>query len=107
MSAIATHDLNRLQQLYAAGFQDAFIDNALRKIIDHQIARNEADLQRVNIELAQFEQRYRWTSEDFYTRYQSGQIDDTADFMEWNVFCKMRLRITSRLSILRSENNHA
>ncbi len=29
---------------------------------------------------------------------------DSADFMEWNVFCKMRERIRARLHILRGGN---
>ncbi len=100
-TAIALNDLQRLQQLYTTGFHDAFLDNALRKVIDHQIIRDEADLQRVNEALAQFERQYGLRSDEFAQKFQSGQTADSADFMEWNVFCKMRQRITTRLEILR------
>ncbi len=93
-------DVKRLEQLYSTGFQDAFLDEALRKIIDRQIARDEVDLEQVNKELAEFERRYNLTSAVFWSRFQAGQIDDTADFMEWNVFCKMRERLMTRLRIL-------
>jgi hypothetical protein len=94
-----------LEQLCTAGFQDSFLDKALRKIISRQIALDEADLKRVNKELAEFERQYDLGSAVFWERFQAGQMEDTADFMEWNVFCKMRNRITSRLRILRGDES--
>jgi len=103
-ASISLYNLERLKQLYVAGFQDTFLDNALRKIIDHQIARDEADLQRIDKELSQFEQQHNLTSDEFWVRFQAGEMADTVDFMEWNTFCKMRQRIITRLQILQGEN---
>jgi len=100
-TATDVRDLDRLEQLYAAELEDSFVDKALRKIIDRQIARDEADLKRANQVLAQFEQQYGLSTDDFWFRFQAGQTADSADFMEWNVFSKMRNRICSRLQILR------
>lgn len=107
MSAVATlQDVERLRELYTAGLHDAFLDSALRKIIDRQITHDEANLKRINKVLTQFESQYGMSSDDFWQRFQAGQMDDTAEFMEWNVFCKMRQRITTRLRILRGNNIH-
>jgi predicted secreted protein len=106
VTSVATHDVDRLKQLYVAGFHDTFLDSAMRKIIDRQIARDEADLQRVNKVLAQFERQYGQTSDEFRQRFQAGQMADDADYMEWNAFCKMQHRIASRLRILRGESTH-
>lgn len=57
-------------------------------------------MQRVNGVIAQFEHQYGLSADDFWRRFQSGEMADTADFMEWNVFYKMRQRILSRLRIL-------
>ena len=94
------HDLDRLEKLYTAGFQDSFLDNALRKIVARQIARDETDLQRINDTLGKFEQQYGLATDEFFQRFQAGQMPDTADMMEWNVVCKMKQRITARLQIL-------
>jgi hypothetical protein len=99
-------DLDRLKQLYTAGFQDTFLDSALRKIIDSQIARDEADLRRVNEALEQFECQHGLSSDEFWRRFQSGQMADTADFMEWNAFCKMKQRIIARLRILHGNGDY-
>jgi len=100
------HDLERIRQLYSAGFSDTFLDNVLRRVIDRQVARDETDLQWVNAALVQFESQYGLTSDEFWQRFQAGRMSDTADFMEWNVLCKMRQRITARLRILRGNGSH-
>ena len=96
-------DLRRLERFYNAGFQNRFLDAALRKIVSHQIERDETDLARVEVVLGEFEQRYSLSSSDFWQRYQAGQMPDEADFMEWNAFCKMRQRLVERLRILRGD----
>jgi hypothetical protein len=96
-------DLRRLERFYNAGFQNRFLDAALRKIVSHQIERDEADLARVEAVLGEFEQRYGLSSTEFWQRYQAGQMPDEADFMEWNAFCKMRQRLVERLHILRGD----
>jgi hypothetical protein len=106
LMSTAVSELDLLRQLYAAGLQDSFIDNTLRKLIESQVARSEADLQRINDALIGFEKQYGLTSSEFWQRYQAGQMADTADFMEWNVLCKMRQRVLSRLSILRGNGSH-
>lgn len=96
----ATQMLDSLHSLYAAGFHDAFVDNALRKIIERQIERDETELSRVSTVLQEFEHRFGLSSDEFWQRFHAGSMVDSADFMEWNVFCKMQQRILSRLRIL-------
>lgn len=104
MTAITTiGSLNRLQRLYTSGYGDRFLDNALRKILDRQIARDEADLARINEELRSFEARFGMASDQFWQRYQRGELNDTEDFTEWNIFYKMRQRILTRLEILHEQ----
>jgi hypothetical protein len=98
-------DLRRLERFYNAGFQNRFLDVALRKIVSHQIERDEADLARVKAVLGEFEQRYGQSSTEFWQRYQAGQMLDEADFMEWNAFCKMRQRLVERLHILHRDQS--
>jgi hypothetical protein len=72
--------------------------------VSRQVTRDhdQAELQRVNEALEHFQAQYGWASDEFWQRFQAGQMEDTADFMEWNVFCKMQQRIMTRLNILRS-----
>jgi len=101
MSVLILEDINRLERLYSAGFQDTFLDNALRKLIMRQIARDEQNLANVTAALAQLERQHGITSQEFWQRFQAGAMPDTADAMEWNVLLKTQRRITHRLQILR------
>ena len=98
--------LNNLQQLYVGGFQNDFLDNVLEKVIEYQVARDEADLQEIERSLAEYERRFGLSSTEFLKRFQAGELDDTADFMEWNVLCTTRQRLTMRLKLLTSEGAH-
>jgi hypothetical protein len=100
MTAVTTvHHLDRLKALYTVGLLDSFVDQALSKIVERQIVRDENDLTAINAQLAQFEEQFGLASEEFWPQYQAGQLADTADFMEWNILCRMRQRIQSRLKI--------
>ena len=103
MTMQAVEDIERLSEFYEAGYHDAFLDNAVRKIIERQIARDEADLAGIEHDLAEYEARYGMTSDDFWRQYQAGQLEDSAEFMEWSVFCKMRQRLIAHLQILRGD----
>ena len=102
-SSAVVESLDNLRQLYVSGFQNPFLDSALQKIIERQVARDASDLQNVDSSLTEFERRYGLSSEEFRTRFQAGGMNDTADYMEWNVLCKTRQRIVARLHILRGE----
>ena len=106
MAAVALSELNRINQLYKAGYHDAFLDNALRKIVERQIARDADDLQKIERRLSEFERQFGLTSDEFWKRYTAGQMGDTADYMEWNAYCKMHQRISSRSKILRADPAH-
>ncbi len=98
-----TQTLQRLTRFYNAGFHTPLVDNALNKILKHQITRDETDLMEVKEHLTKFEAQYGMTSDLFWERYQTGQLSDDADYVEWNVFCKMQQRLEKRLAILRGD----
>lgn len=103
MDIAVSQKINRLQKLYATGFQNPFLDTAVDKIIEYQINQDKKDLQRIQKGLAQFEKQYGMDSSQFWTKYQAGELEDTADFLEWNALYKMQQRIQQRLDILHGE----
>ena len=106
MTAMPLPDLERLNRLYTAGFRDAFLDSALHKIVERQAARDDADLQRVIQHLRELEAQYGLSSDEFFQKYQAGQLADTADFTEWSAYCKLHQRIAQRRHILQSDIAH-
>jgi hypothetical protein len=95
--------IRSLEQIYIKGYEDSFLDNALQKIISHQLARDRADLKVLQQDLAELERKYGISSEEFYKRFQAGQMSDEADFMEWNALYKMSAKLRNRLGILQGQ----
>jgi hypothetical protein len=39
--------------------------------------------------LKQFEEQYQMPSQQFYQRFQAGELGDSVDFFEWNAYFEM------------------
>ncbi len=105
MSIVAHQPIEALRRLYRTGFQSDFLDTTLRKAIAQQVERDQVDLVQTEQRLAAFEELYGMDSDEFWRRYRAGRMDDSADYVEWNVTCKMRQRLLARLKILRGESD--
>ncbi len=92
--------LRTLEQLYLAGFHDAVTDAALARIAASQVARDRAALRDLERDLGELEQRYKLSSEEFYRRWQTGDTDDSADFVEWSALYQMAREVRERLALL-------
>jgi hypothetical protein len=95
--------LRVLERLYAQGYTDEVVDLTVRKLLEHQVQKDEAQLADLSADLARFEQRYGMTSADFFTRYQAGQMGDDADVFEWNSLYKMHTRLADAVMSLRDQ----
>ena len=54
-------------------------------------------------ELKAYEKRFKMRSEEFFSRFSAGELEDSADFFEWSALYQMYLRVSERLNILKSE----
>lgn len=95
--------LRSLKRLYDQGFRDEVTDTALQKIVDSQIARDEATLRDLEDDLAELEAKYGMTSELFHQQWLAGELDDTADFFEWHAFYEMYVECRNRVALLKGE----
>ena len=105
MATVAT-TLGRLQvleRLYAQGYTDAVVDLTVRKLVEHQVQKDEAQLAALREDLARFEQCYVMTSADFFARYQAGQMGHDADVFEWSALYKMYTRLADAVKSLRGQ----
>ena len=57
------------------------------KIKNASLSQQIEDLER---HLKSFEERYQMPSEQFYQRFQLGELEDSIDFFEWNTYYEMR-----------------
>jgi len=92
--------LRNLENLYRGGYRSDVIDRSVAKLIALERMTAEQELTRLGERLALFEQNYGMTSEDFYRQFRLGELDDSAEFVEWSVFWEMRQSVCERLDVL-------
>ncbi|HID86395.1 MAG TPA: hypothetical protein EYP55_03330 [Anaerolineae bacterium] len=100
MARATLEKIRSLERIYEMNYGDEFLDQALDKIISHELSRDQESLNALQEDLNSLEEKYGLSSEEFFEKFQKGQLEDTADFMEWNALYKMYSRLKNRLSIL-------
>lgn len=47
------------------------------------------EIAKIEQKIQGFEQKYQMQSEDFFQRFQAGELGDSMDFFEWNAYHEM------------------
>ena len=62
---------------------EALVEQTLTKIIQSELYQLMQTQENLRLELAQFEQRYRMSSEECWNRFEAGELGDDVDYFEW------------------------
>ncbi len=94
--------VRRLEQYIAVSNSaaDPVLDMTLDKILAREIERTRELQARLAGQLAEFEERYGLESANFYARYESGEMGDAMDFVEWSATVEMLGDAKERLALL-------
>lgn len=95
--------LTRLARLYEQGQVSPLMDQTLDKLLAHEAEQARIQLGELETDLAELEQRYGMSSEEFFGRFQAGQTDDRMDFVEWASLVQMAANLRQRLRLLTGE----
>lgn len=62
-----------------------------RQLLEKTIQRSSTakEVQLIRERLEKFEEAYRMPSEQFYQKFQAGELGDSIDFFEWNTYYEM------------------
>ena len=94
--------VRRLEQYLAVDSSaiDPVLEMAIDKLLAREIGRMRELKRRLTAELAEFEKHYALKSADFYRRYESGEMGDSADFVEWSATVEMLENAQKQMSLL-------
>jgi hypothetical protein len=101
-----TDTLNKLQiigLLYRHGYRSDIIDRAIDELIAMEQRNALRELAEIDVRLRLFEGQYVMASEEFYKRFQEGELGDNADFFEWSACYDMARSIHERLQNLTTQ----
>jgi hypothetical protein len=82
-----TNQLNSVVQLIKA-LSEAEQSTVLRLLLQDRSAQTE-QIGEVEQHLRAYEGQYQMSSDDFYRRFQAGELGDSADFFEWDTYYEM------------------
>ena len=95
--------VKRLEEYMAstnASSLDRVLVLSIDKLLDRETSRLISQKARLEQQLADFERRYSLSSEEFYEKFERGELGDAMDFVEWSATYEMAANLRHRLSIL-------
>lgn len=90
-----------LEELAKLGSDDEVFINAIDKLTKYKINELEKDINDIEISLKEFEEKYGLESTEFIKKFESGEMGDEMDFMEWASLYDMKERLKNRLNIVK------
>jgi hypothetical protein len=91
-----------LEKLYEKGQGSGLLDLTLDKLFAYELHNTRQQLEELEQDLAEFEERYALSSREFYERYQAGEMGDEMDYVEWASLHQMTERLRERIELLES-----
>ncbi len=82
------------------GAADKTLDAVFDKLLDRKRAELTQQRDLMQEELAAFEQRYGWRSDEFFDKFQRGELGDATDFFEWSATWQMYRNTLAYLDVL-------
>ncbi len=90
-----------LEKLYEQGQSSDLVDLALEKLFAYELHSSERQLDQLEQDLTEFEHQYGLSSEQFYGKFQAGEIGDAMDSVEWASLFQMAERLRERIGLLK------
>ncbi len=92
--------LRKFESLLQSGHKSVLIDSTLDKLAEIELFGLRKELREVRARISGFEIQYNMTSENFLRKFDSGEIGDEADFVEWFAYSDMEVALRKKMEIL-------
>ena len=89
---------DKIELLKKIAPDDQTLNLVLDKLIGVIQERYVTQLNRYQIDLRSFENRYGMSSEEFYGQFEAGRLGDDMDFFEWAGLFKLEQRLLEKIS---------
>ena len=93
--------IQNIEKIFERGLQDEYLSRAIRKIVEHTKERTSTDVEVLRKDLSDFEAKYGISSDEFFNRFEKGELGDGGDYFEWSAIFQMYKRATERLEMLK------
>jgi glycogen synthase len=90
-----------LEELAKLGADDEVFIDVIDKLTKYKIHALENDCSDIKNNLNKFEVKYGLPSKEFIIKFESGEMGDEMDFIEWAALYDMYNRLKNRLNIVK------
>ena len=92
--------IQNIEKIFERGLQDEYLSRAIRKVVEHTKERTSTDVEILKNDLSKFEGKYGISADEFFNRFEKGELGDDGDYFEWSAIFQMYKRATERLKML-------
>ena len=91
MQAISTTKdiIQNIGKIFEKGLQNEYLSRSIGKIIEYEKERTIKEVNLLKKDLSRFESTYQMSSEDFFDRFEKGDLGDKEDYFEWSAMYQM------------------
>ena len=82
------------------GQVDPILESTISKLLDRERQRHLDQLGQLRSQVAEFEDRHGIPSDEFYPRFERGDLGDNMDFIEWSATIEMIDRLKCKIASL-------
>jgi len=92
--------IQKIGKIFEKGLQDEYLSQSIGKIIEHEREITTQEIQSLKKEMEHFEGLYKMPSDDFFRRFEKGELGDREDYFEWSALFQMYRRSIERFEML-------
>ncbi len=96
--------IQNIGKIFDKGLQNEYLSRSIGKIIEYEKGKTIEEVNALKNELSRFESAYQMSSQDFFERFEKGDLGDKEDYFEWSAMYQMYGRSVDRLTILESHS---
>lgn len=97
---ITKETIDKIGKIFEKGLQDDYLSRSIRKIIEHEKEKTSQDIRSLRKNLERFESEYNMPSDEFFSRFEKGELGDREDYFEWAAIFQMNKRSMERFEML-------
>lgn len=94
-----------LAELYENKQVDNVTAQTLNKLVDLETSRVRMQLEDIQRVIADYEKQYDMKSVEFFAKFDSGQLGDRMDFVEWASLTQMAEHLRQKIESVATEEN--
>ncbi len=102
---VILENIRTLERYIESNGTDIFTTQAIKKLISHNLQKEERDLAEVMEKLKRFEEEYNMAPAEFHERFHHGELGDDEDFFTWDALFETSERIIARIKMLTGEDS--